>query len=227
MDVPTLLDFTTAYGFETDDELTDDRKVEAINEAYNDICTREAWPFLEGRDSNASIVSATGGVLTLSNTDTIRTVKAIYVGTSGGAVRRTLEPQLLEDIFDSAAIDASILDTQGDPQWYYFLDETIYCAPPPAADVTGVNVFYLKSVNTLTATSAEAEILIPPRWHRSVLGIGTLMRLAMMQDDVDMANAYERVYEKALAYMVDAVFDRQNQRTQYIHVNDPDNWDYE
>ena len=222
MDVPTILDITTAYGFETDDELTDDRKVEAINEAYNDICTREDWPFLEGMDTAATFVAANNGLLTLSNNDSVGQVKAMYVA---GSPRQTLEPRLLEDLFDGAAISASVLETAGTPQWYYFLADAIYCAPPPVAD-TVVSIFYQKDVNVLTATSLEAEILIPARWHRSVLVIGTLMRLAMMQDDVDMANAYERVYEKALAYMVDAVFSRQTQRTQYIHVNDPDNWDY-
>lgn len=141
--------------------------------------------------------------------------------------QRTLEPADLKDIFDAAGSgDSTILDSTGTPMWYYFLAEQLYAAPIPATDVTGVNVFYLKSINTLDANSAEAAILIPARWHRSVLVMGTLMRLAMMQDDVDMANAYERVYENALARMVDVSFTRQSQRTEYIHVNDPDNWDY-
>jgi len=87
-------------------------------------------------------------------------------------------------------------------------------------------VKYIQIPAELTLTSIEADIKFPKRYHRSVIVMGTLSRLAVMQDDAELGASYERLYEKALATMVDDVFHQQSQRPDFIHVNDPDNWDY-
>ena len=46
MDVATMFNVFESYGFETDDEMTDDRKMEALNETYWDAASRNEWPFL-------------------------------------------------------------------------------------------------------------------------------------------------------------------------------------
>lgn len=219
MDVATMLSIFVSYGFESDDEMTDARKVEALNETYWDACSRESWPFLEVQDTLT--ISATTGLMTPTNGKSIGTVQAIWFSTNP----RVLAPIRLDDL-NQQFPNWRTANAGGTPFYYYFLADQLYLAPIPATAPTDGNIAFLQTPAELTALSVEADILIPKRFHRSVLAVGTLSRLALMQDDVDMSNAYERLYEKALALMVDDVFNRQSDRPDYIHVNDQDNWDY-
>ena len=119
----------------------------------------------------------------------------------------------------------SVLADPGSPMLYYFEGETLNFYPIPTSG-DSVLIKYVKVPAELTLTSPESDIAFPKRYHRSVLVMGTLTRLAVMQDDLDLSNGYERLYEKALALMVEDVFKQQSQRSDFIHINDPDNWDY-
>lgn len=216
MDVPTLLDLFVSYGFETDDEMTDARKLEALNETYWDACSREGWPFLEMKEGFA--VDGAGLITPASGTE-VASVQAVWFSTSG----RVLRPIRLDDLNQSNPTWASLSDN---PVYYYFIRDHIYVAPIPAADPGDGQITYLQKPAELAALGTEADIIIPKQYHRSVLAMGTLSRLAMMQDDPDMAAAYERLYEKALVQMASDLLVRQTDQPDYIHVNDPDNWDY-
>jgi proline racemase len=128
----------------------------------------------------------------------------------------------MDDFYEYYASD---LTKAGSPLLYYFESGQFKAYPIPSAS-DSVLVKYVKVPTELIATSVESAINWPKRYHRSVLGIGTLSRLAVMQDDAELGASYERLYEKALATMVDDVFHQQSQRPDFIHVNDPDNWDY-
>lgn len=215
MDVPTMLDIFLSYGFDTDDELTEDRKVEALNETYWDATSREEWPFLEG----SVALTFAGGSGTPNNDpgDIGQVLTANRV--SDGEMT---QPWRMDDFYEYYG---SQLTTSGSPLLYYFENDQIKVYPiPTTAD--SILVKYIKVPAELTATSVESDIRFPKRYHRSVLVIGTLSRLAVMQDDTDLGASFERLYEKALALMVSNVFKQQSQRTDFIHVNDPDNWDY-
>lgn len=215
MNVSTMFDIFTAYGFETDDVLTDDRKLEALNETYWDANSREAWPFLEATATYAFAGSSSTPVTPATD---ISSVEAIYRTSDG----QRLEPWRRDDFFN---VYASQLTQAGKPAIYYFEAGALNFYPlPSSSDV--VVVKYSKIPPALQMTSLEASIVFPPKYHRSVLVMGTLARLALAQDDVDMSNAYERLYEKALAGMVQDQLAQQSDRTDFIHVNDPDNWDY-
>jgi hypothetical protein len=217
MDVTTMMDVFVSYGFETDDEMTDDRKIEALNETYWDVCGREDWPFLEAYENFT--IDPTTGAITLPSGNDLGAVQAIWFSTSG----RVLSPKRFDDLNqDSPQWRA----TPGTPVFYYFLADDLFVAPIPTADPGDGYITYLRVPAELTSTSVTANILLPKRYHRSVLVVGTLAKLAVMQDDVDMGNAYERLYEKAIALMQDDLFKQQTDRPDYIHVNDPDNWDY-
>ncbi len=214
MDVPTMLDIFESYGFETDDELTEERKVEALNETYWDACDRNDWTFLE---SSATLTfDGTGGTPSNDPGDIGQVMTATR---SAGGV---LEPWRLDDFHETWHTQ---LSQQASPLLYYFEGDQLKVYPIPSASET-VTVKYLSIADELTATSIEADIRFPKRYHRSVLVMGTLSKLAVMQDDTDLGQAYERLYEKALAGMVDSVLKQQSQRPDFIHVNDPDNWDY-
>jgi hypothetical protein len=214
MDVATMFDIFVSYGFETDDELTEDRKLEALNETYWDACERNDWTFLE---SSVTLTFA-GGSATPSNDpgDIAQVITASR--TTGGA----LEPWRADDFYEYYG---SQLTQAGSPLIYYFEANQLKCYPVPGAS-DAVLLKYISVADELTLTSSEADIRFPKRYHRSVLVMGTLSKLAVMQDDTDLGASYERLYEKALSLMTTANMKNQSQRTEFIHINDPDNWDY-
>jgi hypothetical protein len=217
MDVPTMLDIFESYGFETDDEMTEDRKMEALNETYWDACDRNGWTFLE-----ASVTLTFSGGSGIPNNDPgdigqVITANRVVDGA-------TLDPWRLDDFYESYGGTAS-LAIPGSPMLYFFENGQINFYPVPQTS-DSVLVKYIRLADELTATSVETDIRFPKRYHRSVLVMGTLSKLAVMQDDPDLGAIYERLYEKALNGMVDAVLKQQSQRSDFIHVNDQDNWDY-
>lgn len=216
MDVPTMLEIFESYGFETDDELTEERKMEALNETYWDAASREAWPFLEA--SVSLTFSGSSGVPTNDPGDIGQVLSARVGGTTGGV----LEPARLDDFYEAFG---SQLTKPGTAQLYFFEADQFTVYPVPSASDT-VLVKYIRIPAELTATSIESAVRWPKRYHRGTLVMGTLSKLAVMQDDVELGASFERLYEQALARMVSDVFKQQSQRTDYIHVNDPDNWDY-
>lgn len=215
MDVPTMLDIFTAYGFETDDEMTDDRKLEVLNETYWDAASREEWPFLEASTN----LTFDGAVGTPTN-DPGDIGQVMTVSRVSDGVRQ--EPWRMDDFYEYYA---NQLTQAGSPLLYYFEAGQLKSYPIPSASES-LRVKYIRVPEELTLTSLESDILFPKRYHRSVLVIGALSRLALMQDDPELGQSFGSLYERALAFMVEDVFKQQSQRTDFIHVNDPDNWDY-
>lgn len=215
MDVQTMFDIFTAYGFESDDVLTDQRKLEALNETYWDACSREDWPFLQ---TSLTLTYAGGSPIAANNPTDINSLMLAIRSSDG----RRLEPWRVQDFYQTYG---SQLTLAGSPSCYYFEQAVLNVYPVPSASDT-VLIKYVKIPAALQQTTLEAAVIVPPKFHRSVLVMGTLSRLALAQDDVDMSGAYERLYEKALSLMVEDVLSEQSDRTDFIHVNDPDNWDY-
>jgi hypothetical protein len=215
MDVPTMLDIFDSYGFETDDEMTEDRKMEALNETYWDACDRNDWDFL--KSSVSLSFDGTSGTPTNDPGDIgkVMTVQRLPDGI-------TLEPWRMDDFYEQFG---SSITTQSSPLLYFFEADQIKVYPIPSASET-VRVKYISIADELLPTSLESDIRFPKRYHRSVLVIGTLAKLAVMQDDHELGQSFERLYEKALAGMIESVLKKQSQRPEFIHVNDPDNWDY-
>lgn len=216
MDVPTILDNFVSYGFETDDELTDDRKLEAINEAYWDACSREAWPFLE---TTVSVTYAGDGVDVSGNApDDIGSVTTVV--RNDGAI---MTPWRREDFLENFG---NVLTQSGSPGLFYIEAGIIKVWPiPTSAD--SITVQYQRVPPALTLVSPEADIVIPARWHRKVILMGALVELALLQDDPDTAQVYKSQYEEGIERMAADLFPQQTMRPDFIHVNDPDNYNYD
>lgn len=215
MDVATMLDIFVSYGFETDDELTEDRKMEALNETYWDACSRDEWPFLE----SSVVLTFAGGSGTPSN-DPGDIGQVMTVSRVADGVRQ--EPWRMDDFYEYYA---NQLTQAGSPLLYYFEAGQIKVYPIPSTS-DSIRVKYIQVPDELTADSLETDIKFPKRYHRAVIVMGTLSKLAVMQDDPDLGASFAGLYERALVNMVEDVFKQQSQRTEFIHVNDPDNWDY-
>jgi len=215
VDVPTILDVIEAHGFDsTDDVITDDRKVEALNEAYWDICSRDPWPFLE-RSIDLTF-DGTTGIPTNWPSDVKAPTKVMR--DSDGA---RMEPFRLDDFLDRYGDNLTL---QASPILYYREAGQLAVYPIPSASET-VTMKYVRVPAALTATSLETDIVLPARFHRGALVNGALYRLYLMQDDTELSAGFERLYEKAISLMRDDLWREQYERPQFIHVNDPDNWD--
>lgn len=214
MDVTTMFDIFTAFGFESDDEMTDTQKLEALNSVYHDVLARENWPFLQAS------VSLTFDGTGMTPTNDPGDINAVLLAVRNDGWQ--LDPWRLDDFYQTYA---SQLTTVNQPFIYFFEAGQIKCFPVPNSTDT-VLVKYQRVAPDLDLTTASGQILLPSRYHRSVLVMGTLAQLALMQDDTEMMAAYQGAAERAILNMTDDLLREQFDRTDFIHVNDPDNWDY-
>ena len=146
------------YGFE---DFDDDAKLILINEAYFDIVTREAWPFMEG----LATIAQPSADDTLNVPSNFQAVLSL-VDTANNIV---LEPERNDVIEKNIRLNAD----SGSPNKYYFVGETLYLYP---SDNTGTTyrLYYIKSPSVLTVDSVPADILIPAR-HHSIIVYGALV----------------------------------------------------
>ena len=197
------------YGFE---DFDDDAKLILINEAYFDIVTREAWPFMEG----------------LTNITQPANDDALNVPTNFQAVLSlvdstnniVLEPERNDVIEKNIRIG---LDS-GNPTKYYFVGDTLYLYP---SDNTGTTyrLYYIKSPSVLTTSSLPADILIPVR-HHSIIVYGALVKEFLVNDDPQAA-VFQNMFESRYMQMRNDVWMRQYDRPERLHViTDSHDWAY-
>jgi hypothetical protein len=197
------------YGFE---DFDDDSKLILINEAYFDIATREAWPFMEGlatiaqpsADDTLNVPTDFQAVLSLVDTDN----------------NIVLEPERNDVIEKNIRLNAD----SGAPNKYYFVGETLYLYP---ADNTGTTyrLYYIKAPSTLTASSVPADILIPVR-HHSIIVYGALVKSFLVNDDPQAA-VFQNMFESRYMQMRNDVWMRQYDRPERIHIiTDSHDWAY-
>ena len=197
------------YGFE---DFDDDAKLILINEAYFDIVTREAWPFMEGlatiaqpsADDTLNVPTNFQAVLSLVDTDN----------------NIVLEPERNDVVEKNVRLNAD----SGSPTKYYFVGETLYLYP---SDNTGTTyrLYYIKSPSTLTVNSVVADILIPAR-HHSIIVYGALVKAFLVNDDPQAA-VFQNMFESRYMQMRNDVWMRQYDRPERIHViTDSHDWAY-
>lgn len=210
MDVQDIIDELVDHGFS---DTSSTRKVAYINDTVGDICSRGAWPFLE----KSIDLTFNGSAANPSNFPSdFRAVIALYDPSTGVA----LMPLRLDQASKTYGLD---LGVSGTPTAYYFLANQLRVFNIPSASQT-LTMRYLALHPVLTETSVEADILIPPRHHRTII-MGTLWKLYDMEDDPELAVRFEQHYENRINTMRDDVMMRQFDRPEQIAVLDEDDWD--
>ena len=197
------------YGFE---DFDDDAKLILINEAYFDIVTREAWPFMEG----LATITQPSNDDTLNVPSNFQTVLSL-VDSQNNIV---LEPERNDVIEKNIRLNAD----SGSPNKYYFVGETLYLYP---SDNTGTTyrLYYIKSPSVLTVDSVPADILIPAR-HHSIIVYGALVKAFLVNDDPQAA-VFQNMFESRYMQMRNDVWMRQYDRPERIHViTDSHDWAY-
>lgn len=214
MDVADIITIMDLHGFEDSEE---DDKVSAINDALQEICTREPWPFLEiAVDIDETDVGA-DGLVTLDPAQ--QSILDIFVTDgSGGKLRWVRRDEHMERNFQN-------LDEAGTPYWYFFIGDGLYVWPIPGSS-TAMRVTYLQLQDLLDADSVEADILLPARHHR-LIALGAIVKLHAQEDDPENAALFSSQYEQKLILLRQDMFKKQWDSPDSIRVVDEDDWDYD
>lgn len=197
------------HGFE---DVSQTDKLNFLNDSLSNLCGLHPWPFLE--DELTLAFDGASKTATNAPTDLRAVLKITYSGQN-----RRVRPIRLDDLDETYG---ESIDTVGDPFRYYFLGSQLRFVYVPTAATT-LRLRYLKYHTLLTASTAEANILVPPRKHL-VLVYGALVPLYMLDDDDQMASQYQALFDRGVAQMHDELFRRQYDESDFIHQ--VDDWDY-
>jgi hypothetical protein len=208
MDVAEIIVVLNNHGFEDTDTT---EKMEALNDAYYDFCSREDWPFLEAEAS----LSITSGSVNVTEPTDLSKVLAIRIA----SIPRKLVPERYENIITA---DPDLAVT-GAPRAYYFVGDQLRIYPTPDANYTA-SIYYSRFPTELSSSEVEANILIPKR-HQRLLVTGTLYKLYLMEDDPDLSNQFERHFENRIERVRADMHNRQLDRTDYIVDVNPESYD--
>lgn len=167
------------HGFSDADSTT---LTDLINDAYEDIWTREAWPF----KTTEATVSVTAGDDSPTMPADFGKVLAVGDNTNSTELEFWRADQLQLDTIGS-------LTATGQPVIYYFLGNTFKVYPVPDAAYT----LTLKYVKTFTPLSADTDTPALPNNHRLVV-LGALASAYDMEDDTDLAVRFEQRFENRL-----------------------------
>lgn len=177
-----------------------------LNDAYQDLCSLESWPFLEK-------VVSTNFAATAAQFTAVTDVKQVLsmVNTAQGY---PLIP-MRTDIFYKEY--SNILTNTGNPFIYYVTGvnaavpngQAISVWPIPPVQAVQLRYLYIPSMFTQVSDLP----VIPERFHR-VLTWGTLLSLYQMEDDTEASGRMQMLYDRHIARM------REDLWTSNFDIND-------
>lgn len=180
-----------------------------LNDTYQDLCSIEAWPFLE----KTLVTTFAATAQQVSATTDIKQVLS-FINTVQGY---ELQPYNDADSFYKDY--AGVLTQTGFPVLYY--QPQVNTASPmgwqvnvwPIPNVTtACQLRYLYIPTTLTAPDTP---VLPARFHR-ILTWGTLLSIYRMEDANDQGMDFQNLYDRHLARMRDDLWSKQYDRQDTI-----------
>lgn len=206
MNGQNMIDEIKEHGF---DDLSDVRLLGFINDAYYDLCSREAWPFME-KESDIPTVAGTATLALPSDYDAALSLVNLTTGT-------VLVPERRDVIHKRYA--AQLTTIQGEPSFYYPLgDSQVNMLPIPDSIYT-LRLTYLC---VPAAIAVGTSPIMNTKYHR-VLVIGALARANAMEDEEETAAMFSQQFDDRIAKMREDMWQRQFDRPQMIgdlFVND-------
>ena len=185
------------HGFSDADEAT---LTDLLNDAYEDIWTREGWPF---KEAEASVTVAEGDDTPTMPTD-FGKVLAVGDDTNSTELEFWRPDQLqLQTI--------GALTATGQPLIYYFLGNTFKLYPVPDAGYT----LTLKYIKKFTPLANDTDVPDLPNNHRLVV-LGALASAYDMEDDTDLAIRFEQRFENRLLRVREDWWVRQYDSPEFI-----------
>lgn len=168
------------HGFEDLDTATLTR---LLNDAYEDVWSREPWPFREGQVD----ITVSQGVAQVTAPADFGKVASLFVKDMG----TNLEPMRREDIGKQFPGN---LTEQDQPVWYYFIGSGLYLYPVPDTTYT-LTLYYLKQFTPLVNPT---DVPALPSNHRIIV-LGALTSAYDMEDDNDVALRFQSRFEDRIA----------------------------
>ena len=153
-----------------------------LNDAYEDVWGREAWPFREGQTTE----DTTAGNATLTLPADFGKALSLVID----SMSLNLIPKRLDELEHQFSGD---LTYNGLPMYYYFVGSTLKLYPVPDSVYT-VTISYIKSFTPM-ANGTDAPAL--PSNHRIIL-LGALASAYDMEDDTDLALRFEGRFENRI-----------------------------
>lgn len=188
--------------------------VSLINDAVHDINGREQWPYLI---TNANHTWNAGSTTPTAQPTNLTQIISIINETTG----TILQPERFEYIVKTYPAS---LTTQAEPLLYYFIGTQLNVYPVPASSTT-LKVVYARAQTTLTAGSAEADILIPARHHRLIV-LKVLENLYAQEDDLQASQYFNQKFGERLAMMAYDMSILQSDRPDRIYSVDWEDFPY-
>jgi hypothetical protein len=202
MNVADILSELDDNGFEDTDV---SRKVALINDVIQDVCAREAWPFLE-KSANITLAQ---GVEQVALPSDFRAALALVIPGHG-----VLMPERQETVTKTYLSNAAATANPSVPGLYYFLGSSMYLYPAPDVNYSAI-LRYLCVSNDVNENSLTADIIIPAR-HARVITLGALAKLNAMEDDPELAQLFDDQYEARISRMEQDLWKRQYDRPDRI-----------
>lgn len=211
MNVGDILEDLDEHGFE---DTPTAMKLRVINETLADAAAREPWPQLEKTAVLAFDGSSASPTAASMPDDFLAVTSLSYTNKRGGPTNIRL---------DDFQERLGYLGAEGgEPLVYYFEGTTLKFWRVPTSSTT-LLMKYISTPAELDENSQATDIWLPTGFHRGVIVNGAVYKLYLLEDDAELAREFERLYEKALSNMRNALW-TQHFEGDYIHVVNEDDW---
>ena len=193
-----LVEDVRSFGF---DDLQDEIILAHLNDAYFDVCSREAWPFLE-LTATLTVDPTTGEITSPSGIQAVINI----VDTTN---KVTMIPYRSDDFTQKYV---GYLNDTGNAARYYTVGNSFFLHPIPSGNTYVAR--YIAEPDPLTV-SPDATPLLPTMHHR-ILTLGALARAAIAEDDAELSSFYTDAFERRINRMRQSVWMKQYDRTDVI-----------
>jgi len=200
-DAAVITEVRTLLGEPTARRLTDAQLTRWIDKAALIICSRNlAYEAVATITMTANITAYT------TLTDCIAVKSAIYLGTTtSGIASDTTKALLKMHPRHAAHIQAS---TAGDPQEYFFFDDTFYVWPKPST-INIIDVLYYKYPSTFTGANEFVELKLHMEqyviWFVFAMALKSLNKMAQAYQYMSYFNNFLDFHKKTdLEFPIDS-----------------------
>lgn len=212
MTVQEILSELDAYGY-ADTDINE--KLRVINASIRSIAARKPWPWLH----TVTTLTFNGSSATPSNAPTDMRAALKMLDTSTGRRVKYKPVDEMEERYGANLTDS------GDPYFYYFEGTVLRVFKVPSSTQT-LRLRYLKVPGAVIQTDLEPAIAVPPLGHEALV-FRSVMRLADLEDDDEIAARFGALYEQEMQVLEEALVAQQFDVPDHVLVVDDDDFYYD
>jgi hypothetical protein len=214
MTVAEILSDLSDHGFE---DTPTERKLAVVNETLWDVAALEPWSILvKGIDLT---FSGSSGTPTNFPADFSAVHSMSRYADPGGKIKFVR----LDDVREHSYVYGALAPAR----FYTFVGPVMVLYGTPGAG-TGATMEYYYVPAKVDETTVEAGIWLPKQYHRQIIVNGALYKLYLMEDDPELAQAFQQLFDRAVDRARVGLHIQQYADTDFIHAmaEDYEDWDY-